>query len=146
MARLALHFKMYYEKHTRAVYRHRKWAVQTANETIMHYQLSAAVSDCAPRGNRGYVSWRRYNCCGMGFVSTGRRWPRWCCVYVAPLLSLDHVQGLSAHQGCVLVCRAACRALRSPGNYSPAKQKTGVGFGQQASPVSGPQLIRWRRL
>lgn len=63
------------------------------------------------------------------------------CVCGFPL-SLDHVQGLSAHQGCFLVCRAVYPALQSPGNYSPAKQKTGVGFGQQASPVSGPQLIK----
>lgn len=37
-------------------------------------------------------------------------------------------EGLSARQGCVLACRAACRALQRPGNYSPVKQKTAVGF------------------
>lgn len=49
-------------------------------------------------------------------------------MYVCPL-SLAHIQGLSAHQACFPVCRAAYPALQSPGNYSPAKQKTGVGFG-----------------
>lgn len=67
------------------------------------------------------------------------------CACVCPL-SLDHVQQLSAHWSCFLVCRAAYPAFQSSGNYSPAKQKTGVGFGQQASPVSSPQLIRVHRL
>lgn len=62
------------------------------------------------------------------------------CVCLCPL-SLAHIQGLSAHQGCFPECRPAYPALQSPGNYSPAKQKTGMGFGQQASPVSGLGLI-----
>lgn len=66
-------------------------------------------------------------------------------VCVCPL-SLAHIQRLSVHQGCFPVCRAAYPALQSPGNYSPAKQKTGVGFEQQASPVSGLGLIKLHQL
>lgn len=52
------------------------------------------------------------------------------CECMCPL-SLAHTQGLSAHQACFPVCRAAWPALQIPGNYSLANQKTGEGFGQR---------------
>lgn len=67
------------------------------------------------------------------------------CVSICPCvcpLSLAHIQRLSAHQACFPLCRAAYPALQNPGNYSSAKQKTGVRFGQLASPFSGLRLMK----
>ena len=59
-------------------------------------------------------------------------------------LSLADIQGLRAHGACFPVCRPAYPSPQSPGNYSPAKQKTGEGFRQRASPVCGRHLTKPR--